>query len=768
MVPGSLLGAGSGPVPRLPGRAGEGRDQHRPDRGRRADHRLLASDHLPPARRRTAGAEGAPLRLRLLRERAEPVPGRITDRVHALLVSFTNSAVDNVREKLDEAGFGHVLANLGSREKQRGFFADQQERNARVQAFAAHVPPPPEPEALGDVDERLRGLQADERARAELRSELSAHELELQHFEQHLRGSELPELERLPLLGRPSARILDYLAESELEQLGAQPGVIRRIWKYFRYGSLRGLDPGDTDVVLRSQRAYYDKRIAELRADIARLDAKLARADFEGLAEEHRELSLRFLRARLGERYRSRSRTTHQAEKYRMSRDFKDFLRDYPAVLSTCHSLHTSLADGHLLDYLIIDEASQVHPLLAGLAMACCRNLVVVGDQHQLPPIPPEPAKELAAPEPAHHCGERSVLTSLMEIYGDELPRTLLREHYRCQPPIIGFCNKKFYGGELITYTGQHVRRPMTVVRTAEGNHMREHAEGGRSNRREIDGVEQEVIPRYCGGVAGSDIGITTPYRRQANKAGDALDVAGSATVHKFQGRQKKVVIMSTVLDETWRGRTGLTFVDQRNLINVAVSRAVERFVLVTNNAMMPTSRHIKDLVGHIRYQNPDGEVVDSAVISVFDLLYSRYSDRLRALADRIRPVTDHRSEDIAWTVLHDVLAEAPYAHLTVVTQVLLKNLFPETADLTDRQRQYVERRASVDFVLYNRVTNEPVLAVEVDGFAFHENEPAQRERDETKDQIFRTRRLPLLRLPTTGSGEPDRIRAALDAAESG
>lgn len=274
-------------------------------------------------------------------------------------------------------------------------------------------------------------------------------------------------------------------------------------------------------------------------------------------------------------------------------------------MLSTCHSLHKSLADGHLLDYLIIDEASQVHPLLAGLAMACCRTLVVVGDQHQLPPIPPEPAKELAAPDPAHHCGERSVLTSLMEVYGDELPRTLLREHYRCQPPIIGFCNKKFYDGELITYTEQRVQRPMTVVRAVEGNHMRQHVEGGRSNRREIDVIEQEVIPRHCGGVAGSDIGITTPYRRQADKAGDALDVSEAATVHKFQGRQKKVVIMSTVLDETWRGRTGLKFVDQRNLINVAVSRAVERFVLVTNDDMMPTSRHIKDLVGQSGTRTP-------------------------------------------------------------------------------------------------------------------------------------------------------------------
>jgi hypothetical protein len=65
---------------------------------------------------------------------------------------------------------------------------------------------------------------------------------------------------------------------------------------------------------------------------------------------------------------------------------------DYPALLSTCHSLRDSIADGYLLDYLIIDEASQVNLLLAGLAMSCARNVVVVGDQRQLPPIPVDAA----------------------------------------------------------------------------------------------------------------------------------------------------------------------------------------------------------------------------------------------------------------------------------------------------------------------------------------------------------------------------------------
>jgi len=66
---------------------------------------------------------------------------------------------------------------------------------------------------------------------------------------------------------------------------------------------------------------------------------------------------------------------------------FNEFIKDYPALLSTCHSLRDSIADGYLLDYLIIDEASQVSLLLAGLAMSCARYVVVVGDQRQLPRV---------------------------------------------------------------------------------------------------------------------------------------------------------------------------------------------------------------------------------------------------------------------------------------------------------------------------------------------------------------------------------------------
>jgi hypothetical protein len=450
-------------------------------------------------------------------------------------------------------GFGHLIGNLGRREKREEFFAAQAARNARVAQFVARAPDQPDLEHLADLDRRLRGLQSAERTRADRRQAFDAHRLELRHFEEHLHRDQLPDLAGLPLLRRSADRVLDYLAESEMELAGIRPGPLRRIRNYFRYGSVRALDPADTGVVLRLQLAYYHKRIAELEQEVGRIEDQLRRADFEQLSRQHKELSVQFLHAELAARYRESRGITYRADSYRRGMTFSDFIKDYPALLSTCHSLRASIADGYLLDYLIIDEASQVNLLLAGLAMSCARHVVVVGDQRQLPPIPIDAANEHAPPAPAYDC-QRNLLASLSELYGASLTRTLLCEHYRCDPVIIGFCNKKFYGDELIPYTSSGAEQPMIVVRTVEGNHMRQHREGGRSNQRELDVIAEEVMAEYCPGFAVAAIGVTTPYRRQATKAADVLDQTEADTVHRFHGRQKQVVILSTVLDETWRG----------------------------------------------------------------------------------------------------------------------------------------------------------------------------------------------------------------------
>jgi len=684
------------------------------------------------------------------------------------VVSSNNSAVDNVREKLTEAGVCFVIASLGRNEKKAEFFAGQSVRNTGVNLFIdGGVAPMPPTEQIADVDRRLQQLQETERLLARLRQERDAYQLELRHFDDYLRRHKPGKLGTFPLLNQPSGRILDYLAETAQwrESDGLFKRLVRKLRAYFRYGPTGSIDPLDTEVVLRLRASYYANKVDELLRAIEEAREVLERGDFAALTEQQRSLSSQAFRAGLHRRYSQSRRSIHDPKAYK--HHFAKFTGDYPVILSTCHSLARSLPDGFLLDYLIIDEASQVNLLAAGLALKCARNVIVVGDLCQIQHIADETACENAAesPAPAYDYRRHNILSSLMAVYGETLPRTLLREHYRCDPAIIGFCNKKFYGGQLIPFKpGDSGAHPLTIVRTAAGHHMRTHREGGRFNQREVDVVVREVIGRHFADVDPDTIGIATPYRLQASKFSSQLNGITASTVHAFQGREKNVIIMSTVLDETANGQNGLQFVDDPYLVNVAVSRARKQFVLVTNSDMLPRSRNLRDLIDYIRYHDPAREVLESTIVSVFDLLYKDYSPRLRPLAKRVGHRTGYASEDIIWTVLDDILAEAPYADLDVAAQVMLRELLPDLTRLTPAQSEYVRHRATtLDFVVYNRISNRPVFAIEVDGFAFHENSPTQLVRDGLKDAICATHQIPLLRLPTTGSGEEQRIRRWLD-----
>ena len=243
---------------------------------------------------------------------------------------------------------------------------------------------------------------------------------------------------------------------------------------------------------------HYDNKISELQREIEQAEQALEQADLAQLVRGHRQLSIQALRAGLQQRYSQTSRKNYALETYK--REFPKFTQDYPVILSTFHSLGSSLTDGHLLDYLIIDEASQVDLLAAGLALNSARNVIIVGDLRQLQHIANKAAGDGAgtAPAPAYDYQRHNILTSMIALHGEALPRTMLREHYRCDPAIIGFCNKKYYDGQLVPFTAQSPGgTPLRIVCTAAGNHMRQHRGGGRSNQREIDVVAQDVIERH-------------------------------------------------------------------------------------------------------------------------------------------------------------------------------------------------------------------------------------------------------------------------------
>ncbi|MEU4600409.1 AAA domain-containing protein [Nocardia sp. NPDC023988] len=685
------------------------------------------------------------------------------------VVSTNNTAVDNVHAKLMAAGFGFFTANLGRRAKREQFLADQDRRNTEVRELLGR-PPVAVPSAAEMVqrDHRLLRLREIERELAELRAERTAYRLEQTHFEGYLARHELPDDEYLPVLRWSSDKILGFIADTDPELARSQGlgSVIDRITNYFKYRSLRFADADDVDLVLQLHQRFYRAKLAELDQQITTTEDLLQGKGFEAAAEEQRQASEAWLVESLRRRYTGR-RPPRYGNNY--TERWAQFSRDYPLILSTCHSLQSSIGRGRLVDYLVIDEASQVDLLAAAVALACCRNVIVGGDLRQLAPVDNNIDPALCGPAPSapYDYHSHSILSSLTAVYGMGLPRTMLREHYRCDPAIIGFCNQKFYEDDLIPFTRNNPGFPsMVVARTVAGNHMRQLRNGGgRFNQREIDVIRQEVLPQFCAEFEHDEIGITTPYRKQSGRVAELIADIEADTVHSFQGREKDAIVMTTVLDEkksSQGGVGGLEFADDPRLVNVAVSRAKKRFVLVTNNDLLPKSRNLRDLIGYIRYQNPGDEVFDSKVVSVFDLLYKQYSKKLDKLATRVARSPGHKSERIMRAVLGQMLP-AEFPGLSFAEQVPLKHLLPDTDSLSDEQLQFARNRhSSVDFEIYNRVTKQRVCVIEVDGFEFHENNRNQQRRDALKDAICALYGIALLRFRTTDSGEPERLRREL------
>ncbi|RPF20987.1 AAA domain-containing protein [Myceligenerans xiligouense] len=687
------------------------------------------------------------------------------------VVSLNNEAVKNVGEKLHDAGYDFVVAGLGPKAKREAFFTAVPDlRTARTVHRLEHSARTDDDGAATDtklknLDKRLVKLQELDRERAQKSGERAAYELEQSHFREHLDRHEIPPLDDFPLLWRSSRRILALLVDNALGPLTTTRAQRIRRWlrQYLRYGIIRSLDPEDTEVVLRLQEAYYERRIAELRRRVEQIDRRLESAKYKDLRGRLVGMSQALFGAEIAARELPES--TALPSYPRLTREL---LQEFPVVLSTCHSLRAGLPDGELLDYLIVDEASQVDLVTAAVAMALARRIVVVGDSRQLQHIAKKAyAEGLRAPSSDTDYLRHNLLSAVIARYGDDLPEVTLQEHYRCDPMIIGYCNKKFYRDELIPFTQDNPRvaRPMRVELTAPGGHMRSVKGKGAYSQRELDQMSQEVLPGWLAHRRPEDCALVSPFRLHADEAATNLrPYIAADTVHKFQGRERAAVSFTTVIDDTKQGNLRVQFVDQPHLVNVAVSRAKEEFVLVTHHSMLPRTRHIHDLIGYIRYQDP-GNIRESDLVGVFDLLYRDFSQRLRPLAKRVVPRGESPAEAIAWTVLDDVLGAEEYSNLGLSAQMFVRNLVPEPSVLTPRQKEYVDNGASVDFLVHNRVTNRPVLAIEVDGWQFHRGDSRQTTRDRRKDAIFGRIGIPLLRLETTGHGEEQRIREALDKA---
>ncbi|UZW13457.1 AAA domain-containing protein [Clostridium pasteurianum] len=691
------------------------------------------------------------------------------------VVSGNNSATANVQEKLEKNVYGFITALLGKYDNKVDFFENKQTDISDLKEWNVEAL---EEKSLYDklqgIDKDLNDLLKKQNEMVKLKEQLSKFKVEQKYFEAYF-NEEYISTSKYSLFRKWSSDlILNFMPY--LERLMLRNNYIKllsRIVLFVDYGiyKFKYISENQNIVIASLKRDYYNRIIEKTEQKIASLESALKDGSYEKLMEQFIDISSKIFKISIQKRYSKGSRSKYTVKSFKYN--FKEFIKDYPVILSTTNSIMTCISENYLFDYLIIDEASQVDLVTASLALACCKNVVIVGDVKQLPQIVSSNIKKISDDifhesniGEAYNYSKYSIIASLMKLHKDELPRTLLSEHYRCHPQIIGFCNEKFYDNQLVIMTEENENDvPLKIYKTAPGNHARKDRYGnekGWYNLRQIEVIRDEINnadkDKY---VDSSKVGIICPYRKQvieANKYFEKTKIEID-TVHKFQGREKDTIIFSTVVNDI------NPFVDDENLINVAVSRAVKQFIMVTSNKLFKQhGSNIGDLTRYIQYNSLEDAVIDSPKVSVFNLLYSEYSEKLLEIMASSKHISEYKSENLIYSVIEEVLSYPEYISFKCVIHIPLNSIVKDFTKLDYEQRKFAENPwTHVDFLIFNKLDKEPVLVVEVDGHENHRNNKDQIRRDKIKDKILNQIELPILRVATNESGEKEKLIEMLD-----
>jgi uncharacterized protein len=245
------------------------------------------------------------------------------------------------------------------------------------------------------------------------------------------------------------------------------------------------------------------------------------------------------------------------------------------------------------LDLLVVEEAGQ-YSLANTIAVApAARNLLLLGDPQQLPQV-----SQGTHPEPV----DTSALGWLVD-GRHTLPAELgyfLDRSYRMHPEVCSAVSRLSYDRRL------HSLEAVTGARTLAG-----HPPGVRVITVEHDGnstdspEEADRIVAEIQNLLGSpwtdeqgtrplgeeDVLVVTPYNAQVVLMRQRLDAAGldgvrAGTVDKFQGQQAPVVFISMAASSIDDVPRGISFLLNRNRLNVAVSRAKYLSVIVRSETL--------------------------------------------------------------------------------------------------------------------------------------------------------------------------------------
>ncbi len=429
--------------------------------------------------------------------------------------------------------------------------------------------------------------------------------------------------------------------------------------------------------------------------------------------------------------------------------NIKKLQKIFPVIITTCISAHKLGEPKPMFDMVIMDEASQCNTAVSLVPIIRGENLMLVGDPQQLSPVillddmVNQKLRQKYKVVEEYDYRKNSVYKAFLacDSVSDEV---LLHNHYRCNEKIIGFNNKKYYNSKLKVCSCSNETQPLVHV-----DINNEHVNVKNTAPAEVDAVIEYAIMNKD-----KSIGVITPFVNQRKMIEEEikrerLENVACGTVHAFQGDEKDVVLFSTVLTNQTQAGTYNWLKNNKELINVATSRARDKLIVLAdyNNLKRLHQKEEEDdlyeLVQYVR-QNGASHVTPKKANS-------------RALG--VKPFSTATEEAFLENLSHALsniwLSQNKY---TIQKEVAIAQVFQDNTSYND-----LFYSGRFDFVVYENIGRQqyPVLAIELDGKE-HFTDEIVKNRDKKKNAICAEHNLQIIRVENSYARRYNHIKEIL------
>ena len=272
------------------------------------------------------------------------------------------------------------------------------------------------------------------------------------------------------------------------------------------------------------------------------------------------------------------------------NRMIKDIVNSSDVILATNSSAALESIARVKFDVAIIDEASQATIPSVLIPIAKAHRFILAGDHKQLPPtIISDRAGDL----------EKTLFEELIRLY--PFKSQLLNVQYRMNSLLMKFPNEEFYDNGLKSDSSvddinindilESTKREEALLFVDTSNVDSEGETHLKDSKSIINNLEAKISSGIADdymnlGVSEEDIGIISPYADQVKIIQDMTPVEVK-TVDGFQGREKEIIIISTVRSNN-NGNIG--FLRDLRRLNVAITRAKRKLIIIGNKDTLMTN----------------------------------------------------------------------------------------------------------------------------------------------------------------------------------